>query len=585
MRVIKREPTKGYLDTMLWVPKPFINVTATQSALSFLFTDSYTGQQGVLYLWKETEHHLLVPRSFWDPGNLMFDVVDCRPRSYERIEFKSRIRLDHRPLQRKDGSVVMNPTGDDVQRLSIRAMTDAMGGVLQLACGKGKTVVALEKIARDKVPSLIVLDNLNLLHQWEEDIEEFLEVPGGVGFMMSGKDDWEGRGIVLSTYQTIANRSEKAPEELRRRFGNVYFDEGHHVNAPTYSKGVSMFYGNRYSLTATPERPDGQHIIADFHIGPVLHKDLRPTMIPLIVFLWTGLQLNLVDPRVIQAVTDVNGEVHLSKVKSYFGTWRDRMWLMMNHAIDAMKADRKILVLSDSEGEVVNLMTMWTRGAHAPLYTDIPYPTPSEMGETRVPLSLDSKTSMKLKNSITKSWENVDKIRSPSAIDQVNERMEEWQCFLVHRRLENEYKSRRRAFLKQLIEEDSSAGVMTYGVPPKTRQRFLNERQVVFAITKYGKEGLDCKDLDTVLVSSLFSNRNPLQQLMGRPTRPKAGKKQPVVVFFVDHVGQCIGMAEKLQKHLRNWPHEEGGPYSFELLGYPRSRSCKIQSLKEAFGP
>lgn len=580
MKLIRRDPSKGYLDRLLWVPRQFINVTATQSALSFLFTDGYTGKQEVLYLWEETDFHLGVPRAFWEPGTLMFDVVDCRPRSYEYIDFKSRIKLDHRPSPR-NGKTVLLPTGDNVQRLSIQALNEAMGGVLQLACGKGKTVVALENIAREKVPALIVLDNTNLLHQWEDDIREFLDVPGGVGFLMSGKDDWAGRGIVLATYQTLYARAQKFSEEFKRRWGAVYFDEGHHVNAPTYSISVSLFYGKRFSLTATPERDDGQHIIADFHIGRVLHKDLKPTMIPTIVFKWTGLELNILDPSVASAVMDVNQEIHMSKVKSYFGQWRDRMWMLMQNAIDAMQAGRKVLLLSDSVNEVVNLMTMWTRGPHARLITDIPYPTPAELGETLVPLPLEKKEADKLKKRITKAWKTGGQANNPRYI---NDALYEWQRFLVHRKLENEYKSRRRAFVKKLINEPSTAGLMTYGVPPKQRQKFLDDRQVVFAITKYGKEGLDCPDLDTILVSSLFSSRNPLQQLMGRPTRPQADKRQPLIVFFVDHVGQCIGMAEKLQKHLRNWPHEEGGPYKFELLDYPRTKSCKISSLKEAFG-
>lgn len=580
MKVIKREPWLGYLDTMLWVPKTYTNVQAIQSALSIVVTDNYTKDQRVIPLWEERTHHLLVPRAFWEPGSLPFDVVDCRPQSYEHIAFTDRIQLDHRPSEH-EGRVSLRPTGGTVQRVSLQAMQNAMGGVLQLSCGQGKTVVALKHISEEQVPAIIVLDNTNLLYQWEEDIKEFLEVPGGVGFLMSGKDDWEGRGIVLATYHTLATRADKFPERFRRRWGGAYFDEGHHVSAPFYSKSASLFYGNRYSLTATPDRDDGQHILADFHIGRVLHKDLRPTMIPQIIFFWTELQLDLVDSSVSKAVTDVNGEVHLSKVKAYFGRWRNRLWMLMQQAVDAMSTGRKVLLLSDSEAEVVNLMTLWTRGPHADLYTDLPYPTPVDIGEARTPLVLDKRAADDLKKSIERAWKHPSRIKN---ILHLNEQMEAWQCHLVHRRLENLYESRRGAFLKQLLEEPSSAGVMTFGVPPKMRQQFLDERPVVFAITKYGKEGLDCKDLDTVLVSSLFSSRNPLQQLMGRPTRPKINKRQPIIVFFVDHVGQCIGMAEKLQHHLRSWPHEEGGPYKFELLGYPRSKSCKTSTLKEAFG-
>jgi superfamily II DNA or RNA helicase len=196
---------------------------------------------------------------------------------------------------------------------------------------------------------------------------------------------------------------------------------------------------------------------------------------------------------------------------------------------------------------------------------------------------MDPKKMKKLQKDITLLWKLHDKGRRTDEV-MINKLMLQWQQALVARKLANEMVKRQRAFLKQLLTEPSLAGLMTYGVPAKTRQRHLRERQVVFAITKYGKEGLDCPELDTVLVSSLFSGKNALQQLMGRPTRPTPGKKKPMVVFYVDNVGQSHGMSQKLMKHLRDWPHEEGGPFNYELLDYPRISTCKTSTLKAAFG-
>jgi len=582
MKVVKRDPDKGYIDNWLWVPKKWTNANALMASLSLVFSDSYTGTQKILYLWKEAPHHILVPRMLWSPSQLPYEVVDCRPQTFRHVDFKSRIRLDHR-MSEAEGKPLLMPTGDTVQKLSIDAMQNAMGGVLQLACGKGKTVIALEHIARNKVPALIVVDNTNLLYQWEQEIAALLEVPGGIGHLMSGQEDWEGRGIVLATYQTLGARADELPERFKRYFGGAYYDEGHHASAPVFSRGVSIIYGRRYSLTATPERDDGQHIIADFHIGPVLHKDLRPTMKPSIYFYWTGMELELTNPEVARACFDVNGELHLSRIKNYFGRWRDRMWLMMNQAIEAVKAGRKTLLLSDSVDEVVNLMTMWTRGPHAALYTDIPYPTTAELGEELAPYPMDPKDAEKAKRWLEKAWDAVAHGRPVNA-SRVHDEMMRWQQYLVHRRLTAEYAHRQRQFVKDLIDEPSSAGFMTYWVPPKTRRKFLDERPVIFGIMKYGKEGLDCPDLDTVLVSHLFSSKNVLQQLKGRPTRPRPGKKVPVIVFFVDAIGQMRGMEQKLMRHLRQWPHEEGGPYDFDLINYPKVTSCRVSTLTEAFG-
>lgn len=578
MKVVRRDPSKGYIDSWLWVPKAYINVNATQSALNFVFTDSYTGNQKVLSLWRETPHHLLVPRAFWDPATLPFDVIDCRPMSYAHVEFKSRVLLDHR-IALVDGEKKLMPTGDNVQQLSLNAMCGAMGGVLQLACGAGKTVVALEKIARGKVPALIMLDNMNLLKQWADDIEEFLDVPGGIGELSAGKYEWK-KGIVLATYHSVAARADEMTEEARRWFGQIFWDEAHHVNAPVFSKSADLFYGKRYALTATPRRDDGLHIICDFHIGRVLHRDLRQAMKPRIIFKWTGIKLNLSDPLVSAAVLDKNKEVHLSKVKSYFGGWRERLWMTMQDAIDAAQVGRKVLVLSDSIDEVVNLLTMWVRGPHAPLYSEIPIPTPQEVGATVAPLELSVPEGKKLLREV----ERLETLAAMNKADPkvlANRQLEKEQ-FECYSKIQRELEKRQRAFLKQLINEPSTAGVMTFGVPAAVRQAYVKDKQVIFAITKYGKEGLDCPDLDTVIVSTPFSSKNSMQQLMGRPTRPKPGKKMPLVIIYEDEIGQMIGMCQKLKKHLRAWPHEEGGPFEFELLGHKGS-SCNL-TLKQVFG-
>ena len=582
MKVVKRDPDKGYLANWLWVPKKWTNVNALMSSLSMVFTDGYTGDQKILYLWKDAPHHVLVPRMLWPVGSLHYEVIDCRPQSFQHVAFKSRIKLDYRPVETSNGRLQLTPTGDTVQQLSIDAMQRAMGGVLQLACGKGKTVIALEHIARNQVPALIVVDNSNLLYQWEQEINRLLEVPGGVGHLMSGKATWEGRGIVLATYQTLGARADDLSEEFRRYFGAAYYDEGHHASAPVFSRGVSIIYGRRYSLTATPERDDGQHIIADFHIGPVLHKDLRPTMKPHIYFYWTGMELDLTNPEVTRACFDVNGELHLSRIKNYFGRWRDRMWLLLNQAVEAVNAGRKTLLLSDSVDEVVNLMTMWTRGPHAPLYTDLPVPTVADVGEQLLPYPMSQEEANKAQRRLEKTWERV--AAGGRITDKVNEELLQWQQYLVYKKIMTEYRKRQKQFVKELIDEPSGAGFMTYGVPPKIRRKFLDERQIIFGIMKYGKEGLDCPDLDTVLVSHLFSSKNVLQQLKGRPTRHKVGKKPPVIVFFVDSIGQMRGMEQKLMKHLRQWPHEEGGPYDFNLINYPKVTACKVSTLTEAFG-
>src|SRR3989304_3071516 len=168
MQALQRKPGIGYLGNWLWVPKGHVDTEGVKNALSLRFIDSYSETKvRYVYLYRETETHLLVPRCLWKPSNMPFRVVDCRPQEYEHVDIKSRIKLDHRHV---NGQLV--PTGENVQQRAFDALINADSGVLQLGCGKGKTVVALHFAAHRACPTLILLDNTNLLEQWKADIEQ-----------------------------------------------------------------------------------------------------------------------------------------------------------------------------------------------------------------------------------------------------------------------------------------------------------------------------------------------------------------------------------------------------------------------------
>jgi hypothetical protein len=576
------------------MPKRFIDVASIKSALTYEIRSSY-GNEGygrLLYLWKESAHHLLLPRAFWDPVRIPCPVIDCRPCSYPRIIFVSRIKLDHK-LADVNGKRVLVPTGNDIQTKSVKALEDTQGGILQLSCGRGKSIVALELIARKQVPAIVLLDNTQLLYQWKREVEACLDVPGGIGIYGDGQKDWK-KGLVLATYHSIANWSETIPEEARRWFGVMIADEAHHINAPVFSRAADMFYGMRVGLTATPKRSDGMDVLADGHIGPVVYKNLSPMLIPRFSFLWSGLSLDLRDPFVAPKVLDINGEVHLSKLNGFFGQWPARINIILQLIQMARAQNRVVLILSNSVDEVANLMNLWERPGH-PLYTDIPIPTPADVGEQLTPIVLPDKDYAK----VCKRIDHItDRLQDPRWVTKVGtgevakiqaELTLLQQAIKQHKigaKINNELARRQKAYIQQLVADSKTAGLLTFDVDTKVRQRFVATRDLIFAITKYGKEGYDCLRLDTVILSSLFSDRNGLQQLIGRPTRPLPGKKTPAFVAIVDDIGPCIGMAKKLMNHLRSWPIEEGGPHEPILLGFPPSwRSRRTDTVATIFGP
>jgi superfamily II DNA or RNA helicase len=567
MKLLVRKPDTGYLDGSLWVPKKFVNVEGTKNALTFQFTDR--DKLTLLTLYRETQDHLLLPREFWGPQDYTFPVVDCRPQRYERVNITSRIKLDHRL---EAGQLL--PTGRSMQQEAMRALLEARGGLLQLACGNGKTCVALDFAARRQFPTLVIVDTTELLRQWREEIELHLDVPDGVGLIQADVFDWK-KPIVLATYHTLANKAHLLPEEVRRWFGTIIADEVHHISAPTFSRAADLFYGYRLGLTATASRDDGYHVVYIFHFGPVIYKNLSQELKPRICFVWTGMGLDPSDPIVTSAAHDRNGELHIGKVASFLGTWPRRVDFAINQIQQAVANDRKVLFLSKSVDTLINLLACWNDKQQLRV-TDIPFPTAQDVGETVPPTELDGRTMVKvlkqLHTTIAKiatassSQSSLAMLQGETLKKQHLEQMLEGHR--VFKKCEALWNKKRAEYLKSLLKQPSTAGLMIYKVKPDVRAKMLREKQVTFAIMKYGKEALNEKALDTIIVNEPLSSANGLQQLMGRVLRIKAGKKEPVVVFLEDDIGPFIGMCKKLKTHLVNWPAEQGGPLTYENIGH-----------------
>lgn len=559
------DPTQAYLDTSLWIPNTQVNLEGVKRALTFAYFKGPKREQQDLPLYKETATHVGVPREFWRPEQFGCTPIDGRPRRYPRSPVRSRIKLDHRLV---GGRLV--PTGETVQQEALNALLSARGGILQLACGKGKTVITLQAITILQVPALIVVDNTQLLEQWIKSIKLFLDVPGGVGLIEADVFDWQ-KWIVMATYQTLSRRAGMVRDAARAWFGLGVYDEAHHVNAPTFSLGADVISGRRYGLSATPRREDGLHIIAEYNFGPVFYKNLKQDLKPRIYFMWTGLSLDLNDAFTRAHVLDVRGELSLPMLAGFFGMHRGRLDFVLKQVRDAVDENRKVLVLSTSVTELVNLYALWNGETN--LYSDIPEPTLQDVGEKLEPKRMsqeDLEKELAHNKSLTE-----DLNKNPSNATELKVFLERSTTRLkrheVAVKMERLLEKRQVEYVQRVISKPSTAGLMIRKVPVRERLKMLEGKQVTFAIMKYGREGLDDENLDTVLLSSQVSNQGGIQQIMGRVLRRKAGKKTPVFIVVEDNVKVVINICRKMRKHLRKWPVDDGGPYQFEWVGYPAS--------------
>lgn len=345
-KFVRKDPDKAYVDNMLWLPISRINKQAVKNSLEFWGVEK--GEATKREIWSETEHHIVTPREFIKPElypNFNFPFVDLTPKKFLPNGL--------------DTCIVLR---DEVQERAYRAFEESHGGVLNLSPGKGKTVLALKKIVDSGWPALIVVHNTYLLEQWKEKIAEFIILPPNetVGIIQGKKFDWK-HPITVAMIHSLAGRSDKGfiDREFGHHFGIVIFDEVHHLSAPMFEKTAPIVRGQRFGLTATPQREDGMEFIYKYHIGGIFYKDTESDIIPKIYFQRTPISLDLDDPDVRRGVFDISGTLNIPKLRSFMGRHEESNRFRYRCIKEAVDKGRKIICLSHSKDLVINLHRMF----------------------------------------------------------------------------------------------------------------------------------------------------------------------------------------------------------------------------------
>ncbi|QHS16155.1 DEAD/DEAH box helicase [haloarchaeon 3A1-DGR] len=151
------------------------------------------------------------------------------------------------------------------QREALDAWTDAdRRGVVELPTGAGKTVVAIAAMADRDRPTLVVVPTIDLLEQWRSELEREFDVP--IGQFGGGQQRREP--ITVSTYDSAYLKADDVGES----FGLVVFDEVHHLGGEGYRDIARLLPApERLGLTATFERPDGEHRAIEELVGPLVY--------------------------------------------------------------------------------------------------------------------------------------------------------------------------------------------------------------------------------------------------------------------------------------------------------------------------
>lgn len=207
-----------------------------------------------LYFFHEYGERLYFPRGFINQARELCEQVN----GFTPEIVDNRLRLEDIDL----------PFHGELRPYQEDAVADVLKhsfGVLEAGTGSGKTVMALKIIAERNQPTLVIVHNKELLHQWRERIQEFLQIEAG----QAGDGKFEIKPVTVAIVNTARNHIDTLPEQ----FGHIVVDECHRVPASLFTDVVSSFESYfMLGLSATAfRREDGMTPIIYTYMGDRLH--------------------------------------------------------------------------------------------------------------------------------------------------------------------------------------------------------------------------------------------------------------------------------------------------------------------------
>jgi superfamily II DNA or RNA helicase len=175
------------------------------------------------------------------------------------LEFAGSLRENQTPVVDAFFTAIKNP--------------EITGGLLELPCAYGKTVLALNIISKLKKKTLIIVHKEFLLNQWVERIQQFLP-NARIGKIQGQIIDIDNKDIVLGMLQSLSMKEYSS--DLFSSFGLTIIDEVHHISSEVFSNSLFKIV-TKYSLglSATMERKDGTTKVFKMFLGDVIYKGKR----------------------------------------------------------------------------------------------------------------------------------------------------------------------------------------------------------------------------------------------------------------------------------------------------------------------
>lgn len=197
-------------------------------------------QPMAVYMGNDVNDYIKIPRGLIEKiiekcsqANILYDIVDKRKRGKPiNVEFTGQLRNE--------------------QIIAAKELLKYDNGILNATTAFGKTVVASYLISKRKESTLIVMQSVNLINQWVEELHKFLNIneefptyqtktgiiktrDDVIGVLYGNKNTLTGIIDVVSV-SSIYDKNGKS--KLKDSYGMVIVDECHHGASAVFEKCV-----------------------------------------------------------------------------------------------------------------------------------------------------------------------------------------------------------------------------------------------------------------------------------------------------------------------------------------------------------
>ena len=270
-----------YVDTLNLMPRIQNQI---RSLAAFDNPEFYKNQRlgysnyyrySAIYLGRDVDGYIKLPRGLREQlieecqkSGIEVDIIDQREVGHPiRVSFKGSLRTQ--------------------QELAAEKLLDNTDGVLSAATAFGKTVVCSYLISQKKVNTLILVQSKDLLQQWVDSLNKFLDIKeeppeyitktgkkkkrvSVIGILHGGKNSLTG---IIDVAMVGALNTKCRKDEFIHSYGMVIMDECHHAASNTAIELLEKINAKYvYGVSATPKRGDNLEKIIYMLIGPLRHK-------------------------------------------------------------------------------------------------------------------------------------------------------------------------------------------------------------------------------------------------------------------------------------------------------------------------